>query len=182
MTQYKLVNPTVVGKVVTTASTSSPDTAVKKIWENLSSNIMGNVPNLIVTIREEGTANLFHYNIQEKVNDNNDGEVTYEKINVKMPAKIKNEFLKEVDNVQVQHGAGHHKKRNRYDDDDSSSSSSSDSDDEFYKFMKFRKNTPISTYWYTPYIYSNTGSVRIYTPVWKYPSIPYNEIWIPAIF
>lgn len=181
MTQYKLVNPTVIGNVETTTSSSNPDTAVKQIWENLSNNIMGNVPNLLVTIKEDGTSNLFHYNIQETVNDNNDGKVKYEKINVKLSAKVRDEFLKEVDNVQSQHGSGNDKKRKRYEEDDSSSSSSSSSDDEFYKFMKFRRNTPISTYWYTPYIYSSVGTVRLYTPVWKYPIIPYNTLWIPKV-
>jgi hypothetical protein len=177
MTQYKLINPTVVGHVNTTTSTSSPDKAVKKIWENLSSHIMGNVPNLLVTIREEGTSNIFHYNIQEKVNS----KVKYEKLDVKLSSETKKAFLKEIDNVQSQHGGD--KKRKRYEDDSSSSSSSSSSsDDEFHKFMKFRKNSPISMYWYTPYIYSTTEPVTIYTPVWKYPIVPYNEIWIPAVF
>ena len=180
MTQYKLVNPTVVGNVNTTTTTSSPDKAVKKIWESLSGHIMGNVPNLLVTIREEGTANIFHYNIQEKVNSNHDGEVKYEKIDVKLSPENKKAFFKEIDNVHTQHGGD--KQRKRYEDDSSSSSSSSSSsDDEFHKFMKFRKNTPISMYWYTPYIYSAVGPVKVYTPVWKYPITPYQEIWIPAV-
>lgn len=181
MTQYKLVNPTIIGSLNTTVKTNSPDSAMKQLWENLSEHLVGNVPNLLVTIREEGTKNLFHYNIKEKVNSEKNAEISYDKIDVKLSTKERDSFLKEINRVSTQHGSGDKKKRNRYDDDDSDSSES-ESEDEYYKFMKFRKNTPISMYWYTPVVYASTGTLKVYTPVWRYPIVPYNEIWIPKVF
>ena len=185
MTQYKLVNPTIIGSLNTTIKTNSPDNAMKQLWENLSEHLVGNVPNLLVTIREDGTKNLFHYNVKEKVNSTKDAEISYDKVNVKLSAKDRDNFLGQSEKVVSQRGSGSDKKkkRSRYDDDkDDSDSSESEEEDEYYKFMKFRKNTPISMYWYTPSIYASTGTFKIYTPVWRYPIVPYNEIWIPKIF
>jgi hypothetical protein len=164
--------------VTTTVNASSPDKAVKALWANLSKYILGNVPNLYVTIREEGTKNLHHYNIQEKVNDDKQANISYKKVNVKLTAKLRDQFLAASEKALTQQGGA--KKRKRYDEDDSSSDDS-DSDDEFHKFMKFRKNNPISYYWYTPKIYYGLGNIKLYTPVWRYPVLPYNEIWIPMI-
>jgi hypothetical protein len=215
MTQYKLVNPTIIGSLNTTIKSDTPDKAIEKLWKNVSEHLVGNVPNLLVTIREDGTKNLFHYNIKEKVNSTKEAEISYNYVDVKLSTKDRDNFLGEADKVKSQRGSGDDKdgdgdedddgdrdkhknkhkdkhkdknkkkKRNRYDDDkddSDSSESESESEDEYYKFMKFRKNTPISMYWYTPSIYASTGTFKIYTPVWRYPIIPYNEIWIPKIF
>jgi len=177
MTRFELINPTIIGDLNTQVTTKSPDSAIKKIWENVSHNIMGNVPNLYVTLREIGTKKLHHYKIQEKVDNSKNAIIEYNKLHLKLNVKDKNTFLEKINNISVQSGSG--KDRKKHKDD---SSSDSDSDDEFYKFMKFRKNTPISMYWYTPYLYSSLGSLKIYTPVWNVPIMPYNEIWIPSVF
>jgi hypothetical protein len=178
--QYKLVNPTVVGSIDTTVKAGSADNAMKSIWEKLSEHIMGNVPKIMVTIRENGTDKLFHYKIKETVNDSKEGHISFDQVKVNLSAALKKEFLSRSDSARSQSGGkSDKKKRSRYDD---SSDSDSDSDDEFYKFMKFRKNSPISYYWYTPYLYTSLGtSLTLYNPVFKYPLIPYQEIWIPKI-
>jgi hypothetical protein len=176
MTRFELINPTIIGDLNTSVTTNTPNNAVKKIWQKVSHHIMGNVPNLYVTLKESGTKKLHHYKIQEKVDGNKNANIEYNKLNLKLTTKDKNIFLDKLNKLTVQSGSG--KDRKRHKDD---SSSESDSDDEFYKFMKFRQNTPVSTYWYTPYIYSSLGSLKIYTPVWNYPILPYNEIWIPSL-
>ena len=185
MVKYKLINPTITGTLNTTVNEKNENIAAKKLWTNLAENIVGNIPHLLFTIKNESSDQIHHYSIKEKIDSNKNADILIEKINVKITPSQKKKFLQQIKIVEEQQiGGKKSDKRKRYKDDSSSSSSNSDSDemDNYINFMKYKKRTPIFRYWYTPTIYTNNNSLTIFNPVFKSPLSPYVELYIPTSF
>lgn len=186
MKSFKLVNPLIVGSFNTEYTSESGLDAVNQFWNDFSSHITGNLPNIYVTLRENGTNNLSHYKIAEKVNKGSKTtEFTIAEYNLDLSESKKNKFIKGVEKyekkvnakISRQTGGDAEKKpeKKRY-KDSSSSSSSSDSDD-YYNFGKYRRLTqPVSLFYYTPVLY-NVDSVFI--PTFTVPLTPYVKLYMP---
>ena len=181
MNNYELVNPTLSGKFNSVSKAINSDDAMKELWLRLSKNFVGNIPNILVTLKQEGNDELFHYRIKEKVG--NSDNITIKKIDIKLDNERKHAFLdqlKYIKDEEKKQKGGNKKNRKRYDDDDDDDDDSSDSDseDQVEKYLKLQKKSLINKYWYTPYIYTGVGPVTVYNPVFRYPLYPYNQIWV----
>jgi hypothetical protein len=186
MKSFKLVNPLIVGSFNTDYTAETGLDAANQFWNDFSTHITGNLPNIYVTLQEGGSQNLYHYNISEKINrGTKTTEFTISEHNVDLSAAKKNKFLNGVKkyetkiNAQIsrQTGGDVEKKpeKKRYKDKDSSSSSS-DSDD-YYNFGKYRRLTqPITMFYYTPLLY-NVNS--IFLPTFNVPLTPYVKLYMP---
>lgn len=179
MTKYNLINPTIVGTFDSSVNAKSSKDAVSKIWSRLSEHIMGNVPDVAVTLQEGSSGKLHHFRIQEKVNDQKEANIKYTELKVTLTKEKKDKLLSKNKSLHAQAGGGKKKKkgRKRYEDDDSSSSSS-DSDDEYYKFLKRRKSSIIELYAYNPYYYDTVVIDQVFIPTWKNYMFAYNEVWV----
>jgi hypothetical protein len=124
---------------------------------------------------QEGSGSLHHYKIKERVDEDKNARISYDKISVKLSKSDEQKFVKQLNKITSQHG-GSKKKRKRYKEDDSSSSSE-DSDSEAY--YVYKKKRPIQYLWYTPYIYSRNANVQVTIPTIR-PFV-YTRIWTPRI-
>jgi len=155
-TTYSLVNPVVNGLNTDVVATSS-DEAAGKVWNVLETYINGNTPQFYITLRGGKSNKLYHYCINERV-ENNKVITAYKKVSgMKVNPNKVNEHLKRASSINDtvksgQTGGG------------DSSSSSSDSELEYYYYANYGKY-PINHMlynmsWYSPLI-SN-----IFIPNW----------------
>lgn len=196
---YELVNPSIIGKFETVYKTDDVTDAVEKFWKNLSKHVTNNVPKIYVTFKD-GSGNLHHFKITEKINsDSKTADYKIEKLDVKLSKAQKDHFLTEVENVKTKHSRSQEGGRHRHKDDSSSATSSTYSDsatsststdtednsmyddsDDYFDFVKFRNlNQSIVYWWYTPSIYSVKN---VYVPTFNVPLAPYIEnytLWMP---
>jgi len=192
MKSFKLVNPLIVGSFNTDYTAETGLDAANQFWNDFSTHITGNLPNIYVTLREEGTRNLSHYKISEKVNKGSKStEFTISEYNAELSDAKTKKFLKEVENyenkvnakISRQTGGDDNKKdgekkpeKKRYKDSSSSSSNDSDSDD-YYNFGKYRRLTqPITMFYYTPLLYSVPS---VFIPTFNVPLTPYVKLYMP---
>jgi len=191
MKSFKLVNPLIVGSFNTDYRSESGLDAANQFWNDFSTHITGNLPNIYVTLREEGTQDLSHYKISEKVNKGSKStEFTISEYNVDLSDSKKNKFLKQIKkyetkiNVKISRQTGGDDKKDgdkkpekkRYKDSSSSSSSDSDSDD-YYNFGKYRRLTqPITMFYYTPLLYRVPS---VFIPTFNVPLTPYVKLYMP---
>ena len=193
MNSFNLVNPLIVGSFNTVYKSETGLDAVNQFWNDFSTHITGNLPNIYVTLRETGTQNLSHYKIAEKINKGSKTtEFTISSFNLDLSATQTKKFLKGVANYQQkineriseQVGGDDEKKtdkktekkteKKRYKDSSSSSSSSSD---DYYNFGKYRRLTqPITMFYYTPSLYNVTS---VFIPTFNVPLIPYVKLYMP---
>jgi hypothetical protein len=185
MTEYKLVNPVIIGTFDSKFNAPSAENAAKNFWEKLTENgkyISGNVPSFLFTLMETKNNALHHFKVQE-LPDGKFAEYTIDKIDVKLTKTQKDKFLNGVKDVVSTHTvlSGGKKKRRRRDKDDSSSSSSSSSssdDDDLFRYLRVKSiPTPISYWWYAPTIYNVP---KIFNPTFVAPVSPYVQLWIPV--
>jgi hypothetical protein len=185
MKSFKLVNPLIVGSFNTEYTSESGLDAANQFWNDFSTHITGNLPNIYITLRENGTNNLSHYKIGEKVNKGSKTtEFTISEYNLDLSDSKKKQFIKSVEQyekkvdakISRQTGGDVEKKPEKKRYKDSSSSSSSDSDD-YYNFGKYRRLTqPISLFYYTPVIYDVPS---VFIPTFTVPLTPYVKLYMP---
>lgn len=186
MKSFNLVNPLIVGSFNTDYRSETGLDAANQFWNDFSTHITGNLPNIYITLREEGSQNLSHFKIGEKINKGSKTtEFTISEYNLNLTDAQSKKFLKGVEKYQNkvnatisrQTGGTIEKKpeKKRY-KDSSSSSSSSDSDD-YYNFGKYRRLTqPITMFYYTPSIYRVDS---LFIPTFNVPLIPYVKLYMP---
>ena len=176
MKDYTLINPKIVGEFDSTTNAKNENEAMANIWHLLGAQIEGNVPSFYTTLQEGKGGELHHFKITEKVK----GSVAssnIEKVDLKLGKKDKQAFLKQVEKVGMDTKDSDRQSGGRKRGDDSSSSSDSDSDSEYYNYLKYRKNLPITLSWYAPLIYSQNRNFDLYIPVWRRPHFVYNQLW-----
>jgi hypothetical protein len=194
MTNYELVNPRLMGSFQTIYNSNSSAEAARDFWSNFTSNkyIAGNVPMFAFTMKEEGNANLHHFEVSEQFNNKNaEGKstatFTIKRMNINLSNEILNKFnsqseivyKKALDSVQTG-GGGHRKKRYKDDSTSSSSSSSSSSSDGLYDYFNHIRiksaKKPFTYWWYTPSIYNIPD---IFFPSFRYEYAPlYTQWWL----
>jgi hypothetical protein len=195
MKSFKLINPLIIGQFNTEYKAEKGLEAISQFWNDLSTHLTNNVPNLYVTLKD-GQNNLSHYKIEEKLSGGSkitDFNISEFKLNLSQKAQEK--FIKKVEgfekktnnNIAKQLGGAKAKqsrenketKAKRYKDSSSSSSSSCDSsdDEDYYNFSKYKRLTqPISMWYYAPTLY-NVDSV--FVPTFVNPIVPYVKLWLP---
>ena len=189
MKGFKLVNPLIIGQFNTEYKSENGLEAISQFWNDLSTHLTNNLPNLYVTLKD-GQNNLSHYKIEEKLSGGSkitDFNISEFKLNLSQKAQQK--FIEKVEsfekktNTKIAKQLGGAKakqsresKDKRYKDSSSSSSDSSDEED-YYNFSKYKRLTqPISMWYYAPTLY-NVDSVFI--PTFVNPIVPYVKLWLP---
>lgn len=168
--KYTLVNPIVKGKVDVSVDSDNCIQAAKTIYRNLSQHFSNNIPQLHITLQKGGEGGkLSHFKVSEK----RTGDNVIFKISRINNVSDENEkkFLKRQKQALEKVGG-----RRSLDD----SSDDDDSDNVFYKSktVYVPNNTPLSWWWYDPYLY-NLDSVFI--PTFYSSVVPYIEIPIGPI-
>lgn len=183
MTDFKLVNPVIIGTFENNFKAATVDDAAKSFWEKLTTSkyISGNVPVFYYSLMNQKNDEISHFKVKEMPSGGY-AEYSIEKVNIKLSKTQKDKFLKGVDNISkssVKLGGANltgGKRRHRHRDDDSSSSSDSDVDDLFTYLRLKSLPKPITYWWYTPTIYNVE---TIFTPTFVAPVSPYVQLWIP---
>lgn len=205
MSNFKLVNPIIIGGFKSNIISNNVEDAAKSLWNDLSKHIVGNVPRLGFTLRDSNDK-LYNFIVKEKIKQ---GGGKGSKNAVSYSIKLKNNLtntqeknylkqysivLNKINNIGQSGGKDKknkkkHKKKNDEDNSDSSSSSSSsssNSNDELYdkmKYFKERKNEPITYWWYTPLLYKTENPCcSLYIPTFVAPIAPYIEIDVSSAF
>lgn len=172
---FKLVNPHIDGNLIESSEKRTSD-AANEIWSHLSSNIKNYTPKFLFTIQKGGSAKLYHYKVNEKLENN---KVSYIIENyTKNKATIDKLLLNELANLK-QKGGKHKKKydiKDKSDSSDSSSSSSSSSSDEYIKFKNRQSYADNVLLTYYPSIY---GIRNILLPTFSTSFVPYVRINLP---
>ena len=173
MTEYKLVNPHIEGSFKTLYQGSTPFDAAQKMWSKLSENITNSVPEFAFTIQRVKDNTLFHYKVNETVN-NNEVDFTIAELDNKVSNAKKNKFLDKLKQFKskVQEG-GKRRRRKKNDDDDDDSSTDSDY---YYDLLKQHSsfyNQPITYYWYYPELYTFEYDY-VFVPSWASHLSPLN--------
>jgi hypothetical protein len=195
MVKYDLVNPCILGQFTTTYESGTPLEAASQFWNDLSTHITNNVPEMYITLQSGGS--LHHFKIREKISEGSKmANYTIKEISINLGSKDKKQFLSQVEKVkanrmaqiQQQIGGKDKEKRERYKGKESSSSSNSsssesdsdsDNDDEYFNFSRYKRMSQPIVYWhYTPFIYRVT---RFFTPTFNIPLTPYIHVWNPWI-
>jgi len=181
------VNPLIIGNFNTEYKADSGLDAISQFWNDLSPHITNNVPQLYVTL-QDGTNNLLHYKISEKlVGGSKMTDFNISEFKLDLTQSQKNNLLEQIKKVENKitkqvGGLKHKPERSRHKDSSSSSSSSSlDSDDEndYYNFKKYRSLTqPIAMWYYTPSIYRVNS---MFVPTFTTPIVPYVKLWLPML-
>jgi len=191
MTNYKLINPYVKGKMKNLFTGNTPEDAAQKTWSKLSSYINQNVPKFAFSLERINDKKKFHFVVREKIKK---GIVDYslEKLVISNSDskfdKFKEKTLAFKKKEQIL--GGERKKlendKNKDDDDDDSDSDlfdlDDDDDDDFdlddehndmimqlYEY----KPSPIMYWFYNPVLY---GVDYMFLPTFTAPLIPYVEI------
>ena len=192
MPVYDLINPRILGNFNTSYNVENGLEAAKTFWNDLSQHITNNMPELIITFKNDRD-DLYHYKITEKISGGSKtADTVIKEIKPKISQKVKRDFLNEVSRVQqnitnqmVNQEGGKSSKRYKGKSDSSSSSSSSSSSlssdaeegNDYYDFSRYKRlSQPIMYWWYTPILYRTP---RIYTPTFTVPLMPYIRTWIP---
>jgi hypothetical protein len=177
---YKLINPSIEGKLKTSFKAKYDLDAANKAWTAVSQYISNNVPKFAFTLENTKDGSLSHFIVKEKLNGKN-ASFNISKLKLDVDSKKEKEFKNRI--AKQAGGKKHHKEHKE--DDSSSDSSSSSSDIQLLSpFSPFGLNTfgpnmtvysdlPISYWYYDPYYY-NLDSLFI--PTFVYPLTPYMEI------
>lgn len=157
---FNLVNPRVEGpEFKPKIRAKSSDEAAQHVWENLSKYFANSLPEFHFSL-QDNNSKLHHYLVREHKKGDN-VTFTIDKYNGKTD---EDGFNKSYDNFQQTGGKKHR-------DDDDSSSSSSDSS------IKYRKITsPLSMWWYYPYLYTSAANGYYYQPSLVTPVVLSNYI------
>ncbi len=189
MKSFKLVNPLIIGQFNTEYKAENGLQAISQFWNDLSTHLTNNVPNLYVTLKD-GQNKLSHYKIEEKLSGGSkltDFNISEFKLNLSQKAqenfiekvegfeqKTNNKITKQLGGAKAKQSR--ESKDKRYKDSSSSSSDSSD-DEDYYNFSKYKRLTqPISMWYYAPTLY---GVNSVFVPTFVNPIVPYVKLWLP---
>jgi len=184
MTKFKLVNPVIVGKMNIKVEADNSLEAASKMWSDLGSHLVGNVPKTYITLRDK-KGDLYHFKVEEKIGRAKTAEYSISEVKVDLSKDKEEKFLKEVKkyekkgNELVKEGGAVENKPKRDRSKDSSSSSSFDSeDDDYYNFRRHRArlNSPVNLLYYTPFIY---GVDTVFFPTFNTVVAPYVTLYVP---
>jgi hypothetical protein len=182
MTKFKLVNPVIIGKMDTKVEAENALQAASKIWSDLSSHLVGNVPKTYITLKDK-THKLHHFKIEEKIGRAKTAEYSISEVELDLSKDKEHKFSKEVKKYEKKGkeltGGSVENKPKRDRSKDSSSSSSFDSDDDdYYNFRRYRArlNAPINLLYYTPFIY---GVDTVFFPTFSSVVAPYVTLYVP---
>ena len=188
--EYYLVNPLIGGNMKTKFSGKNDLDAAKKAYDSISEYFNNNVPEFNFTLQKivndksqigaGKNTDYLHFKSTEKKKGNT---IDFRLVPFKVTKNTKEikrfrEQIKKIEN-RVQNGGGKH-----HDDDDDDDHKShkkkhwlDDDEDEDWYFPKLRRSTflasPISYYWYDPYIYRTNYH---FVPTWVAPLAPYVQI------
>lgn len=171
MSNYKLVNPYIVGSLKTDFTASSDLEAGQQAWESITSVVVKNVPKCPFTLRKNG--GYVHFLAEEGINpETKSAEYSVSIIEPNIAPATMSKLSKKIQKIEKTHNKKIGGSKHKEEDDDSS-----DSDDETYNTLKHIKNKqlsmPIVYYWYTPFIYDY---VDVYIPTFITPIAPYIHI------
>ncbi len=192
MKGFKLVNPLIIGQFNTEYRAENGLEAISQFWNDLSTHLTNNVPNLYVTLKDEQN-NLSHYKIEEKLSGGSkmtDFNISEFKLNLSQKAqkkfvekvesfeqKTNNKIARQLGGAKAKAKQSRESKDKRYKDSSSSSSSDSSDDDDYYNFSKYKRLTqPISMWYYAPTLY---GVNSVFVPTFVNPIVPYVKLWLP---
>ena len=183
---YYLVNPLIGGTIKTKFSSKSDIDAAKKAYDSISEYFSNNIPEFNFTLQKIASENVqvgsgkvsdyIHFKAVEKKNGN---QVNFRLIPLKVTQNSKQlktfrDNLKGLGN-KIQLGG----KKKYYDDFDDDFDEDSDSDTDFpVRYNRSLYSTPISYYYYDPYVYKSLA--KYYVPTFIAPITPY--IQIPLYF
>lgn len=176
MSNYKLLNPYIEGKMTTSFAGNSPKVAAKKIWNAISKYITNNVPQFPFTMENTDTGKLHHFLVKESLIGGNQAKFNISELTLNMKPTEESEFKKRVDTFKNSKMRGGKKHRKHEDDDDDSSSSSSSTTEIFSALKLYNKHNtiyPITYWWYDPLIYKLDS---VYIPTFVAPIVPYIEV------
>jgi hypothetical protein len=181
MSEYRLVNPVVCGSVKTTVTAKNSKDAALKLWENLSENISGSVPQFGLTVCD-GNNKLSHYSVTEHVGGKNKSvDFTIKKLDLKLKnnkdcVKNADKVLKDITSGQ-RGGKRHHRDRDEEEEDSSSTSTTE-------MLIDRRKIVPLSYYNYpvSYFYYDPIYPFNPFLPVFTVPSIPVVEVAVNSAF
>jgi hypothetical protein len=185
MTNYRLINPYVKGKMKNLFSGNTPEDAAQKTWNKLSSYINQNVPRFAFSLERINDKKKFHFMVRESINK---GSVNYslESLSFANSDKKLNKFLDKVEQFKLKEKQiGGRKKRYEDDDllDDDDDLPDLDDDDDLPDLDDDHKDMilqlyktsvmPINYWYYNPIIY---GIDYVFIPTFTVPLVPYVEI------
>lgn len=166
MTEYKLINPHIEGKFKSLCQGKSPIDAASEIWNNLSKNITNNVPEFAFTIQRVKDNNMFHFKINETI-ENDEVNFTISQLDTNLTAAKKKKFLKKLDDFKNRSQDGGHRKKKRHNKDDDDDDDDTSTDSEYYKdiLKQYAKKQQVSYYWYYPGLYPFDYDY-VFLPTW----------------
>ncbi len=164
---FKLVNPYIKGDFDCNFDGSTPISAAKKCWSELSQYFTNNIPKFAFTMQDVKTGGFSHFVVNEK-KEGDDVDFKIKKVTMhKKNEKILQEKLKNMENDTM--SGGKHKKHCDCEDD-------SDSEiDYFYQSLKGFHNygMPFKWFWYAPTPYRTSSC---FIPTFTMPISPYIQI------
>jgi hypothetical protein len=170
MPNFRLVNPVVLGSIETSYSSQSPSSAAKLAWSTLSKYMENSNPRFAFTLQNLSGGQLYHYVVKETEKK---GKVDFsiDSLDLNVSSQQASSLIKNADKLYNQKGG---------EKDSSSSSSDSDTDSSVYeKVKRFKKkygHTPISYWWYYPYVYNvDTTVSSVFVPTFNLPFSPIIE-------
>jgi len=100
MTDFKLVNPVIIGTFDNNFRAANVDDAAKSFWEKLTESkyISGNVPLFYYSLMNTKNNEISHFKVKEMPSGQY-AEYSIEKVDVNMSKTEKDKFLKGVDNI-----------------------------------------------------------------------------------
>ena len=97
---YKLINPIILGNVDFEVKDDNISNAVVKMWNKMSEHMSDFVPNFTFSLIENGSNKLYHYNIKENNNKNNEAEFNIEQIIIN-DNKLENDMINKYNNYMT---------------------------------------------------------------------------------
>lgn len=186
MTDYKLINPHIKGKLTSYVTSDNPLLAAKKIWEQISEHIAGDVPQFAFTLQDVKAKKNYSFFVKENRDESDEVNFDITPLKISKDNEVKLEknvqkFEKEISNKKSLSRSD--KRYNLTDDDDDDDDDEEDYKDEKKKLRKLYKKAKLQNYinnaqaiyywWYYPSVYDLSS---FYVPTFVYPITPYVQI------
>ena len=180
--EYIIVNPHILGNIKTTYVADNPLDVATIFWNNLNEYTTNYIPQFFFTIKQINTNDLFHFKINETINNDKRSKYIIKQIYLDFPEfTIKNlvNTANTYSGLNTFNIGGDRKRyKNLNDPNDSNDSSSDDSDSDndnnkFKKFFNIKKYQPIAVWVYNPAVYR---SDVIFQPTFLPNTIPYMQL------
>ena len=184
MTEFRILNPKIIGDFNDTVKGSNNLDAADKAWLKISEHITNIMPHFIFTLEEVKTKKLHNF----EVNENPKGKVadySIKEIEIHLKPEEEKNFRNKLSRLTKRTSSlkGGKKKKCKDEDDDDSST---DEEEELYKKIKLIRNLnapqPIIYWWYSPILYKEYRLPSIYVPTFNAPLVPYVEIDLSSAF